>query len=69
MAVCGAAAPAQAGTYQLLYSFSARPDGQGPWSGLVNVGGTLYGTTENGGIVDLGTVFALNPATGAETVV
>jgi len=27
MAVCGAAAPDQAGTYQLLVSFFARPDG------------------------------------------
>ena len=41
----------------------------GPDSLTLNVGGTLYGSTENGGIVELGTVFALNPATGAETVV
>jgi uncharacterized repeat protein (TIGR03803 family) len=67
--LCGAAAPAQAGKYELLYSFSGIPDGHEPRASLVDVGGTLYGTTYWGGNLDSGTVFAFDPATGAEKVV
>lgn len=52
----------------VVYSFKGGSDGAYPEAGLVNVGGTLYGTTAGGdSLADLGTVFALNPATGAET--
>jgi uncharacterized repeat protein (TIGR03803 family) len=34
--------------YRLLYSFKGTPDGASPYSGLVAVNGTLYGTTLNG---------------------
>jgi uncharacterized repeat protein (TIGR03803 family) len=42
-----AAARATAG-YTSLYHFKGTPDGASPYSGLVAVGGTLYGTTLNG---------------------
>jgi uncharacterized repeat protein (TIGR03803 family) len=37
------------GEEKLLYSFQGSPDGWFPESGLINVNGTLYGTTEAGG--------------------
>ena len=54
-----------------LYSFCGRQycaDGANPNASLIDVNGMLYGTTYNGGVNDYGTVFALNPSTGAETV-
>jgi uncharacterized repeat protein (TIGR03803 family) len=56
------------GTEQVLYSFAGYPsDGEYPWGGLVNVSGTLYGTTSSGGTFSTydsyGTVFALKPYT------
>jgi uncharacterized repeat protein (TIGR03803 family) len=33
-------------------------DGEGPTSGLLDVNGTLYGTTELGGAYNRGTVFS-----------
>ena len=40
------------------------------WGGLLNINGTLYGTTQFGGPNSGdGTVFAINHKTGAETVV
>jgi len=51
-----------------LYSFKGYPsDGDFPRAGLVNVGGTLYGTTSYGGTNDDGTVFSITKS-GAETV-
>jgi uncharacterized repeat protein (TIGR03803 family) len=52
------------GTEQVLYSFAGYPsDGENPWGGLVEVNGTLYGTTRSGGTFSTydsyGTVFAL----------
>jgi uncharacterized repeat protein (TIGR03803 family) len=41
--------PATRGTFKVLYSFSGLADGGGP-SGLLNVGGTLYGATYSGGL-------------------
>jgi uncharacterized repeat protein (TIGR03803 family) len=65
--------PASAGSYQVVYSFGSGSgsgsDGNYPYAGLINVGGTLYGTTVYGGASGQGTVFAVSPATGAETVV
>jgi len=54
------------GTETTLYSFASGVDGQVPYAGLLNVGGTLYGTTTNGGTSGLGTVFKINRTTGAE---
>jgi uncharacterized repeat protein (TIGR03803 family) len=50
-----------------LYNFSnaveygATPEGYGPASGLVDIGGTLYGTTSVGGAGNAGAVFQLTP--------
>jgi uncharacterized repeat protein (TIGR03803 family) len=62
----------------VLYSFCSQQkctDGNSPRSGLLNVNGTLYGTTIGGGNAGAsfcgsgcGTVFSLNPGTGMETV-
>jgi uncharacterized repeat protein (TIGR03803 family) len=50
-----------AGVEKVVYAFQAGTDGYLPMSGLINVGGTLYGTTRNGGTSGLGTVFAVTP--------
>ena len=49
------------GTETVLYSFKGGSSGDGtlPDAGLINVNGTLYGTTSVGGANDLGTVFAI----------
>jgi len=56
------------GVETVLHSFGSGADGQYPYAGLIDVKGTLYGTTGNGGASGDGTVFAVNPGTGAETV-
>jgi len=66
------------GTETVLHTFGGETDGGTPVAGLINVNGTLFGTTEYGGgrspCVNgyedgCGTVFSIDPATGAETVV
>jgi len=55
--------PSGAG-YQVLYSFCSLAnctDGSNPFAPVLNVNGTLYGTTGNGGTSGLGTVFSLVP--------
>jgi uncharacterized repeat protein (TIGR03803 family) len=55
------------GAIKTVYSFRGGRDGAGPQAGLINVGGTLYGTTTYGGGgrcqqgYGCGTVFALTP--------
>ena len=57
------------GTEAVLHSFSGSPDGATPYAGLIDMNGTLYGTTAGGGgpkceLYDssgCGTVFALTP--------
>lgn len=57
-----------AGTYKLLYNFAGgTTDGSNPVAGLLNVNGTLYGTTDSGGQYGAGTVFAITPS-GTENV-
>jgi uncharacterized repeat protein (TIGR03803 family) len=61
--------------YKVVYSFGSAPDGNNPYAGLVDVGGTLYGTTEYGGSktpctyysAGCGTVFSITPS-GTEKV-
>jgi uncharacterized repeat protein (TIGR03803 family) len=65
-------APTPSGTETTLYSFAGGNDGASPKAGLINVKGTLYGTTSLGGANcgssgGCGTVFAITPS-GAETV-
>jgi uncharacterized repeat protein (TIGR03803 family) len=60
------------GKETVLHSFSGAPDGFSPYAGLIDVKGTLYGTTTyggNGGCADLGCgiVFSITPS-GSETV-
>lgn len=59
------------GPETVLYAFGGPPDGSGP-SSMIDVNGTLYGTTSFGGTgckaPGCGTVFDVDPATGAETV-
>jgi uncharacterized repeat protein (TIGR03803 family) len=55
------------GEETVLHSFGGKPDGAFPVAGLINVNGTLYGTTESGGADGHGTVFAITTS-GAETV-
>jgi uncharacterized repeat protein (TIGR03803 family) len=59
------------GAETVLHNFNHQGDGNNPGSGLVNVGGMLYGTTIAGGAGDpgVGVVFAFSPKTGAEQVV
>ena len=58
------------GAETTIYSFAGGMDGVSPVAALINVGGILYGTTFYGGTSTngFGTVFSINPATGAETV-
>ncbi|HWE06454.1 MAG TPA: choice-of-anchor tandem repeat GloVer-containing protein, partial [Rhizomicrobium sp.] len=49
-------------TETVLYDFKAGSDGDGPVGGLLmDAKGALYGTTENGGTMNDGTVFKLSP--------
>jgi uncharacterized repeat protein (TIGR03803 family) len=57
------------GDEKLLHSFGNGPDGYEPASGLINVNGALYGATSAGGAYGYGTVYAIDLATGNETVV
>jgi uncharacterized repeat protein (TIGR03803 family) len=54
--VRGIAAP----SYDVLFSFDGS-DGAEPAASLIDVNGTLYGTTQDGGTHTGGTVFALSP--------
>jgi uncharacterized repeat protein (TIGR03803 family) len=51
-----------------LHEFSGSEDGGNPHGILVLENGALYGTTERGGASGAGTVFMIDPGTGAETV-
>jgi uncharacterized repeat protein (TIGR03803 family) len=56
------------GAESVIHSFKGATDGFSPGADLINVNGTLYGTTEQGGASGgYGTVFSITPA-GAENV-
>jgi uncharacterized repeat protein (TIGR03803 family) len=58
-----------AGAESVLYKFQNNgADGIAPSAGLIDLQGMLYGTTASGGGHGLGTVYAVNPGTGAESV-
>ena len=61
--------PHTSGAYNLLYNFGGGSvDGSEPMAGLIDVNGTLYGTTLYGGAsCNCGTVFSISTS-GAETV-
>lgn len=61
------------GRKKLTYAFRKHPDGSYPVATPVALGALLYGTTTNGGsstrcVGGCGVVYAVDPATGAETV-
>jgi uncharacterized repeat protein (TIGR03803 family) len=61
------------GAETVLYSFAGGTDGAGPNAAVILVDGALYGTTGFGGGAGCGgegcgTVFSVDPGTGAETV-
>lgn len=59
----------QNGTLSTLYSFgSSTADAQNPYVGLINVNGTLYGTTNYGGTYGDGAIYSVTPTGGHETV-
>ncbi len=53
--------------YKVIYSFGAVPDGSYPVASLLDVSGTLYGTTQAAGSRYCGAVFSITP-NGAENV-
>jgi uncharacterized repeat protein (TIGR03803 family) len=55
------------GRYRVLHSFGSKTDGQDPKAALIDVAGTLYGTTYAGGADGDGTVFSISTS-GTETV-
>jgi len=57
------------GVETVLHSFQGGSDGNYPLGRLIEVGGMLYGTTDAGGPANSGTIFSVDPATGAEAVV
>jgi uncharacterized repeat protein (TIGR03803 family) len=67
------------GALTVLHTFAGQSgDGATPAGGLINVNGTLYGTTEEGGgnnycpnssYDGCGTVFSIDPTSGTEKVV
>jgi uncharacterized repeat protein (TIGR03803 family) len=63
---------ARTGTEAVVYSFCSRQnctDGEAPAASLLEVNEELYGTTVLGGTYGSGTVFALEPQIGKETVI
>ena len=60
---------AQGAVETVLYSFQNNgTDGQAPEAALLDLNGTFYGTTIGGGAYGFGTIFSLNPKTGAEAI-
>ena len=50
-------------TQSVLHSFTNSPDGSAPISGLTfDANGNLYGTTDQGGVNNVGTVYELSPS-------
>ena len=57
----------KAGKEHVVYSFTGGTDGSQPNAGLIDVDGTLYGTTIGGGVDGTGTVFSITTS-GTENV-
>jgi uncharacterized repeat protein (TIGR03803 family) len=56
------------GKERVLYRFKGKRDGSAPAGSLIEVGGTLYGTTNFGGVANNGTVFKISTS-GIESVI
>ncbi len=50
------------GQEKIIHTFAGGSDGAFPIGGLVNVNGTLYGTTANGGTIGYGTIYSITTA-------
>lgn len=57
------------GGWKVVYAFQGGNDGACPTGSLTEFRGMLYGVTKQGGAADSGTVFSIDPETGAEAVV
>jgi uncharacterized repeat protein (TIGR03803 family) len=55
------------GVEKVLYQFAGGSDGQFPTGQMIDVGGTLYGVTSEGGSAGNGTVYSITPS-GTEKV-
>jgi uncharacterized repeat protein (TIGR03803 family) len=56
------------GKHKVLHNFGDhKADGEDPAAGMINVGGNFYGTTHDGGVYNLGTLFMIT-ADGTEEV-
>jgi uncharacterized repeat protein (TIGR03803 family) len=55
------AAGKTAWTETILHVFTDGKDGNGPWGGVLETGGTLYGTTELGGAHASGVIYSIKP--------
>lgn len=64
-----AVAASHAATLTTHYAFLGSNDGQYPYSSLIKEGGAFYGTTGSGGRSYLGTVYKLDPKSGATTTI
>lgn len=64
-----AAPKSRAAAYYPIHSFQGGADGAQPFGGLAASAGQIYGTTTTGGASGNGTVFTVNPFTGAEKVI
>ena len=56
------------GAETVIYSFQYGSDGANPASSLIALHGLLYGTTTGGGTLGFGTLFSIDPQSGAETI-
>jgi uncharacterized repeat protein (TIGR03803 family) len=56
------------GKEKVLHSFGNGSDGRDPQASLLNVKGTLYGTTDGGGQYKAGTVFSITPSGGEKVL-
>ncbi len=66
----GAALPpvvAKSQTFKTVYQFTDDEDGLLPEGGVLYENGFLYGSTENGGIHDKGTIYKIDLASGIKT--
>jgi uncharacterized repeat protein (TIGR03803 family) len=68
VAMLFAAGDANAAKIRVLYDFKGGQDGYGPSGGVIEVGGSLFGTTVRGGGGLYGTVFKFDRGTGSETI-
>ena len=57
---CGTIYQVESGQESVIYRFQVQANGLRPYAGLTDVNGTLYGTTQEGGTHNDGTVFAFS---------